>query len=123
MIFSCTRINQQSRDYYDKQHIRHGVIPLSSTIVKKLDEASLARGRILYQNNCLSCHGERGQGDGPIAHEQKYRPANLQKLAQEVRDFKFFMSISQWQGDMPGWKEPLNDIEREDLVTYIKSLR
>ncbi len=36
-------------------------------------------------------------------------PANLKKLAREVRDFKFFMSISQWPGDMPGWKEPSNE--------------
>lgn len=123
ILFSCARINQQSKDYYNRQHLRHGVIPLSSSIVKKLDEASLARGRIIYQKNCLSCHGETGKGDGPAAQDQKHAPANLQKLAQDVRDFKFFMSISQWQGDMPGWKEPFNDIEREDLVNYIKSFR
>jgi mono/diheme cytochrome c family protein len=92
-------------------------------LVKKLDEASLARGRILYQENCLSCHGESGKGDGPDAQNQKYPPANLQKMVREVKDFTFFMSISQWQGDMPGWKEPFNDIEREDLVNYIKSFR
>lgn len=122
-FFSCARINQQSKDYYRSQHIRHGVIPLSSSLVKKLDEDSLARGRILYQKNCLRCHGKDGQGNGPAAQDQKRPPANLQQLSQRVRNFKFFIGISQWQGDMPGWKDLLNDIEREDLVNYIKSFR
>lgn len=88
-----------------------------------MDEDSLARGRILYQKNCLRCHGKDGQGNGPAAQDQKRPPANLQQLSQRVRNFKFFISISQWQGDMPGWKDLLNDIEREDLVNYIKSFR
>lgn len=83
----------------------------------------MARGKILYEHNCFSCHGDKGQGDGPLAHQQDHPPANLQKMAREVKDFKFFMSISQWQGDMPGWKESYNDIDREDLVAYIKTFR
>src|SRR5512140_2042541 len=30
------------------------------------DEA-LARGRELFRANCVSCHGDNGQGDGPTA--------------------------------------------------------
>ncbi|HEX5503336.1 MAG TPA: copper resistance protein CopC, partial [Thermomicrobiales bacterium] len=31
------------------------------------DAASLTSGQALYQANCLSCHGPRGRGDGPLA--------------------------------------------------------
>ena len=122
-IFSaCSRINQESKAYYDSKKMRHGIVPLSGKVVKKLELASVARGKVLYEKNCLSCHGVNGEGDGALAPKGT-RPVNLRELAHEVRNFKFFISISQWQGDMPGWKEPINEIEREDLTSYIKSLR
>lgn len=31
------------------------------------DDASLARGKALYTESCLKCHGEAGRGDGPSA--------------------------------------------------------
>ena len=39
--------------------------------------ADVARGRILYVDNCASCHGPLGQGDGPGAAALVPRPANL----------------------------------------------
>lgn len=33
----------------------------------------------------------------------------------------FFISISQWDRRMPGWKESFTYGEREDLTAYIKS--
>ena len=120
--YSCSRVNQESRDYYNSKKIRHGIVPLSGTVVKKLNEASVKRGEAIYRQHCLACHGKNGEGNGPLA-SSKAPPANLRKLAKEVRNFDFFMSISQWQGDMPGWKEPFSSTDREDLVAYIKSLR
>jgi len=121
---SCARINQESRDYYqDEKKMRHGIIPSDSNftvkqVQEKLDQSSVQRGLALYQKNCLECHGPDGEGQS----SGKIKGANLKKLASEVNNFKFFISISQWQGDMPGWKSPLNENEREDLANYIKSL-
>lgn len=134
IFISCSNINRQQREYYESQHpkFRHGIIPLGSssdkkekkpTLSQKLEAASVERGKAIYVQHCLSCHGDHGRGDGPLAKEQKHRPMDLQKTAREVSDFKFFMSISQWQGDMPGWRDSFNEAEREDLVAYIKSLR
>lgn len=120
---SCSRINVESRDAYNKEKMRHGVVPLSSGLSRKMDEASVQRGKSLYQTHCLSCHGLSGLGDGPEAQNQERRPANLRALVSDVPNFKFFMSISQWQGDMPGWKEPFNEMDREDLVAYIKTFK
>ncbi len=119
----CARVNQESRDYYQhEKKIRHGVIPLDSKspvkpIQEKIDQSSIARGQVLYQKNCQSCHGADGQGQ----EVGQLKAANLKNLAKEVTHFKFFMSISQWQGDMPGWKSPFSETEREDLANYIKS--
>jgi len=133
-VLSCARINQESRDEYNAERkFRHGIIPLESKSTKndriilrlsdKLDQASVNRGKSIYVNHCLSCHGVEGLGNGPEASKQAHKPANLQNVAREVSNFKFFMSISQWQGDMPGWKDPFTDVDRDDLVSYIRSLR
>ena len=122
-FLSCSRINVASQDYYRHGHVRHGIIPLSSPVVQKLNEASVARGKAIYEASCQSCHGKFGKGDGPEASNHKFRPADLHKLARDVKDFKFFMSISVWQGDMPGWKDKFNESDREDLVAYIKTFK
>lgn len=101
--------------------MRHGIVPISSSLAKRLDGASVLRGKALYTHHCLSCHGANGEGDGPTIQEEDIAPANLKKLVSEVPNFQFFLSISQWQGDMPGWKEQFNPAERDDLETYIKT--
>lgn len=133
LVFSCASINRSSREKYNQEHnIRHGVVPVEThvitksekpTIVQNMKQASISRGHDLYKKHCLSCHGDKGLGDGPEASKQDHPPANLQKLAREVENFKFFMSISQWDGEMPGWKDPFNESDREDLVSYIKTFR
>lgn len=120
-LLSCSRINVSSQDHFRNQHMRHGIIPLSSNLAEKMNVASIERGKAIYKSHCLSCHGETGKGDGPAASAQKFPPANLHQLVREVKNFIFFLSISQWQGDMPGWEEKYNEAEREDLVAYIKT--
>ncbi|NIQ96369.1 MAG: cytochrome c [Desulfuromonadales bacterium] len=44
------------------------------------DEESLARGRTLYMQQCASCHGKKGRGDGPAARALKTPPANFLDL-------------------------------------------
>jgi len=38
---------------------------------------SIEIGRVLYEENCLSCHGEEGQGNGPRAGELASAPFDL----------------------------------------------
>jgi mono/diheme cytochrome c family protein len=87
----------------------------------KMLEASQARGRVIYINNCVSCHGEVGRGTAE-GRRLNRRPPDLNKLAKETANFTFFISISQWSGQMPGWKKEYSESDREDLVNYIKTL-
>lgn len=123
---SCAAVSQKEESKL-REKVRHGIVPVSESakknIPQKFAESSYERGKSLYKTHCLGCHGENGTGDGALAAGMNPKPANLRKLVRDVRDFKFFMSISQWQGDMPGWKEPFNDSDREDLVAYIKKFR
>jgi len=37
-------------------------------------------GQVVYEENCLSCHGELGMGDGPDAPDQENQPTDLTDL-------------------------------------------
>lgn len=38
-------------------------------------------GSNTYRTYCASCHGEKGQGDGPLAENLRFHPADLTGLA------------------------------------------
>jgi mono/diheme cytochrome c family protein len=38
-------------------------------------------GSYVFRAYCASCHGPEGRGDGPLAEDLRYRPANLTLIA------------------------------------------
>lgn len=46
----------------------------------------VARGRELYLRNCASCHGVKGDGQGPVAPALKTPPADLRLLSHRYGD-------------------------------------
>jgi mono/diheme cytochrome c family protein len=75
------------------------------------DAGDLNRGRQLYSSYCASCHGTRGEGDGPGAAGLHPRPVNLSEH-EYTRDR---LGSSLWNGSagtaMPAWRDlPLPDL-------------
>jgi mono/diheme cytochrome c family protein len=103
------------------------------------DDTSVARGAELYNINCKMCHGEVGQGNGPIAaFLVKKKPADLtSELVQSKSDGDLFLVISygiynpnntlfpgtEFSGQMPPLNENLTVRERWDVVNYIRTLK
>ena len=90
------------------------------------DAASLARGVELYTINCKICHGEAGQGNGPIApYLANFKPANLTgPLVNAMSDGAVFLVISKGvPGRMPALNENLTVRERWHVVNYIRTLQ
>lgn len=46
-------------------------------------ERQAERGRDLYRIYCRNCHGENGQGDGPMVEVLKVRPTDLTRLGRD----------------------------------------
>jgi cytochrome c oxidase cbb3-type subunit 2 len=67
--------------------------------------ADLNSGLRLYSRNCASCHGTRGEGDGPGAAGLHPRPANLSEHEYTLDR----LASSLWNGGagtaMPAWRD------------------
>lgn len=90
------------------------------------DEASIVRGQELFAVHCQMCHGQTGEGTGPIAAFLiKFKPANLTTdIVQSKSDGSIFMTITNGlEGRMPPLNENLTVSERWDVVNYVRTLK
>ncbi len=82
----------------------------------KPDPAAAAKGRIIYQRYCGSCHGTAARGDGPLAPDLQVAPTDLTSLAAKNGGrFPFNAVVRSIDGgkstrghgapDMPVWAE------------------
>lgn len=89
------------------------------------DEASIVRGQELFALHCQMCHGQTGEGTGPIAAFLiRFKPANLTtEIVQSKSDGSIFMTITNGlEGRMPPLNENLTVSERWDVVNYVRTL-
>jgi mono/diheme cytochrome c family protein len=90
------------------------------------DEKSVAAGRALYEDHCVSCHGETGKGDGPLGLTLIPRPADLTIHA--VPGVHTDEQLFEWISDgfpgsaMPAWRSSLSDTDRWNLVNFIRTM-
>ncbi|MBI3142526.1 MAG: cytochrome c [Bacteroidetes bacterium] len=85
--------------------------------------ASLAQGQRIFQQNCWTCHGKLGQGDGPAGAGLPTKPANLSSNAiQSQSDGEIFWKITEGRGTMAPYKQGLSETQRWHLVNYIRNL-
>jgi mono/diheme cytochrome c family protein len=85
---------------------------------------SLQRGRILFEINCVVCHGQDGSGEGRLSGYFSPSPANLTSAGvQALSDQQTFLVLTQGWGIMPGLAENLSPVERWDVVNHVRSLR
>jgi mono/diheme cytochrome c family protein len=89
------------------------------------DDASITRGKELFVINCRMCHGQTGEGTGPIAPFLANKPANLTSpVVQSKSDGSIFLTITNGiTGKMPPLNENLTVLERWDVVNFVRTLK
>jgi len=89
-----------------------------------------ARGKIEFENYCVSCHGPRGEGDGPVGLALNPRPARLGDrgyMSSKTDDYVFQViknggaSVGR-SPMMAPWGGSLSDAQIRDVIAYIRSL-
>jgi mono/diheme cytochrome c family protein len=84
---------------------------------------AVSRGRGIFIQNCASCHGKGGHGDGPQGKTLSKHPADLtSEKVQSQSDGSLFWKITQGKGDMPTTQTSLKDQERWAVIVYVRSL-
>ena len=85
-------------------------------------EKTLATGKLLYEHNCIQCHGAKGDGEGPMVVAGSYTgAANLAAL--EIPEGKMFYSIYYGKGMMGAHRSLVNKKEIWTLIHYIHKLQ
>lgn len=83
------------------------------------------RGRQVFMENCASCHGSRGRGDGPAAAGMLPPPADLTGLhTRQHTDGDLYWWITHGIDGtaMPAFQERLTEEERWAVIRFIRTL-
>ena len=90
-------------------------------------EASIYRGRIVFENYCSLCHGTNADGKGRAAKLYDPRPANL---VMSDKNSMYKALIIRRGGEamgrskfMPPWGEELTDEQIKDVVAFLYSVQ
>lgn len=81
------------------------------------------RGKDVYKNYCLVCHGEQGDGDGPLIPKFPNPPAFSSRRVMDLDPLKMFETISHGKMDMPGHAGQIDAIDRWKVIYYVEYLQ
>ncbi len=110
--------------------VRHQGIPEAYMDKKNplvADAATIKLGKQLYADNCASCHGAKGVGDGEAGRELSPPPANIAFIMDKwiATDPFLFWAISEGgeplQTDMPAFKDALSEKQRWSIIHYLRN--
>jgi mono/diheme cytochrome c family protein len=85
---------------------------------------NLAKGQQQFNTYCAPCHGESGQGTGPVAHLLAKPPKNLVTgTSKDLPDGYIYGAIRDGVLSMPSYAEEMPAEQRWQVVTYIRSMQ
>jgi len=86
---------------------------------------SAKNGQVIYEQQCLRCHGPALDGQGPEARYLIVAPANFQSMKSRSKtDWELLIAITQGVmfSPMHGWRDRLTDDQIKDVLTYIRQM-
>ncbi|MBI1912465.1 MAG: cytochrome c [Deltaproteobacteria bacterium] len=95
-------------------------------------QGDLAVGKEIYFRYCHFCHGQKGEGDGPVGIALSPHPADFVNDSKRMSktDEELYKSITEGihkdiggeAMSMPRWQDILSDKERRDVLYFIRHL-
>ncbi|MGB0932750.1 MAG: c-type cytochrome [Lishizhenia sp.] len=96
--------------------------PLSVKTAEQRD-AMFKTGKALYESKCQHCHGEKGNGQGPMVMSGAYAGVPDYTTLTELADGQVFYSIYYGKGAMGAHASLVNNKEIWTLVHYVNKFR
>lgn len=87
------------------------------------NDASVISGRKIYTQFCVTCHGNKGKGDGVAAPGLAKHPADhTSAFVQSQKDGALFWIITAGNNPMPPYKTTLTATQRWQVINYMRTL-
>ncbi len=117
VCFYFSNVFSQSRKFPSPASADAIINPL-----KGIAEATL-EGKKIYIQYCVTCHGNKGKGDGIAAPGLAKPPADhTSDFVQKQTDGALYWIISQGNNPMPTYKTTLTETQRWQVVNFIRTL-
>lgn len=88
-------------------------------------KGDIGKGKMLYQQLCVACHGPQGQGDGPFGSNLAPPAANLSAPTTQAKpDEELLSTIKEGKAGtaMQSFKHQLSDQQAYDVLAFVRSL-
>jgi mono/diheme cytochrome c family protein len=89
--------------------------------------ASASRGKLVYREYCMQCHGATGRGDGPAASGLDPKPAVHAQMAFDKFPTEYLYNVIYYGGrsvgkspNMPYWGLTLGEQGVADVIAYLR---
>ena len=86
-------------------------------------EAIMKRGKYVYESKCMHCHGEKGDGNGPMMMSEAYSGVPDYKTRMELGDGQIFYSIYYGLNSMGAHGSILKKKDIWTLVHYVRQFQ
>jgi mono/diheme cytochrome c family protein len=116
LAFAATTLWAQSEEWTAPARAAKRPNPIPAT------PDSISKGKVLYTNNCLSCHGETGQGNGPKAKDLDKRPQDLRTSMKGQSDGALFWKSVEGRKPMPSFEKDLKPDDLWNVINYMRTL-
>ena len=91
-------------------------------------KASAGRGRVIYKEYCMQCHGASGKGDGPAASGIEPKPAIHANIPFDQVPTEYLYNVINYGGavmgksaNMPYWGLTIGQQGVADVMAYLKT--
>jgi len=91
-------------------------------------KASVGRGKVIYKEYCMQCHGATGKGDGPAAATLEPKPAIHANVAFNEVAPEYLYNMINYGGaamgksaNMPYWGLTIGQQGVADVIAYLKA--
>jgi len=96
------------------------MLALALANVAAVTAAAEQNGAKIYKANCAPCHG--ATGDANTAAGKKYHVAAFSAMELKKNDAELLEFVRNGKGDMPAWKDVLEDDELHKVLDYVRGL-
>lgn len=86
-------------------------------------EATLRKGKKIWDNHCVVCHGSDGNGNGSVVPKYPNPPSLMADKIRDYADSQIFHVITNGQNTMGSYAPQTRPLDRWAVVHYVRAMQ